>query len=516
MRFFESNGTKHRLDTRVALTLAVLVASLTATGLNGRVDLTTDSTTYLALGRSLFSGEGYRAAAGAPLHTLYPPLFPLLIATSFWLGLSAVWFAKLVSTLSVVAFAGMFSGAVFGRRGVDGGTVCYVSFVALHPLLIASGTEPLTDTLFLLLTISAVLFWDAAQRQGWLGPMHVAAATTALAAFYTRAAGIALIVAMLLSTLWRASRRATVATSLVLVLGILPWFAYTAQAGGDVSYVDYLFNAEAPDSGAGESLGALGLASRVAFSGSRYIGRILGETVLFPWLQGGAPDAAWRIAISLSLAGLLAVGWVSQRGRLSTIHMMYPLVYAAMLVSFPFYTVRFLLPVLPWIVGFCVLGARRVIEIAMRRPVRLNRRSAAAVLTTIVLVSLVATLGLDRNTAPAPGVPGLDGALHWLRDSSDAVSASSSVVCREPGAVAWVVGVPGYRYLQTENPAEQIDYLRKVGAAYLIFDELVEFDGRIGANRYLQEMIRRWPEQFRLLYTVPGTRTLVYAVHLSP
>ncbi len=515
MRFFGTNGTKWALDTRAAFALAVLVALLTATGLSGRVELTSDATTYLALGRSLSSGEGYRAAAGAPLHSMYPPLFPLLIATSFWLGLDAVWFAQLVSALSAIAFAGLFSAAVFGRRGVDGVTVCYVSFVALHPLLLASGTKPLTDALFLLFTISAVLFWDAAERQKWLGSMLFVAAAIALAAFYTRTAGIALIVAMCLSTLWRAPRRVAVATSLMLVLGILPWFAYTAQAGGGVDYVDFVFNAGALDSGAGESLGALGLAGRAAFLGSRYIGRILGEAVFFPWLQGGAPDAAWRIAISLLLAILLAVGWVSQLGKLSTIHVVYPLVYAGMLLSYPFYAVRFLLPLLPWIVGFCVLGTRRVIEVVMRRPVRLNRRATAAALTFVVLVSLVSTLGLGRNRAPAPGARGLAEALQWVRDSSDAVSASASVVCREPGAVAWVVGVPGYRYLQTESPAEQLDYVRKIGADYLIFDELVEFDGRAGADRYLREMIRRWPEQFPLLHTVPGTRTRVYAVHLS-
>ena len=181
-----------------------------------------DSVYLLSTALNFLAGEGWRDLTGEPL-TLWPPLFPLLLAASSWVGVDPLatgrWVNATAFGLTILA-AGCWLRSNLRSR-----------WLALAATATIPATLPLshwvahleTDPLFVLLTLLALIQLAAFLNRRTTAPLWWAAIFTALAAL-TRWPGVALIGTGVLVLLPTARRKQTLifgAVSSVPLLAVL-------------------------------------------------------------------------------------------------------------------------------------------------------------------------------------------------------------------------------------------------------------------------------------------------------
>ena len=322
-----------------------------------------DDATYVLLGRSLRS-LAYRSIylAGAPQHVQYPPGFPALLATiGAVLGERVAAFAAVQALLSAAALALVFDAA--RRRWSLQLALLLLAACAVNPLLVTSAPLLLSETPFL--ALCALSLWATA-RDGPSPRWLVLAVAAAIAAALTRTAGVALVVALLLT--WCSERRWRAALVLlaaaVVVLG--GWFVWTALAPRDALHYSYgadlargYGGAPIPSTGvaapaaapAGALAGAMrGVVGRVV----RYLTQIVPSWLPVPTLAHTRVDnVAWLgVIVGFGAAGVWAL-W--RRWRAAALFLA---CYAAVLAAWPWALDRLLTPALPFVILALLAGIR--------------------------------------------------------------------------------------------------------------------------------------------------------------
>src|SRR5256886_319331 len=206
-----------------------------------------DDGVYVALGKAIAEGDGYRSIylAGAPLHLRYPPGFPLLLALPWALGGTLAAVRATVAALHPLV-AGAAAGLVWwtGRRQLELApaslALCAVAPFLLDPL-IQYFNIPLTEP-YLVLGWAGVLVLTpplldppAADAVPWAGALAVGLLLAATTLF--RAVGVALIPAVLLALAIQRGWKAAAVCAAAVVVPLLLWEALRAHwlARGPVS-----------------------------------------------------------------------------------------------------------------------------------------------------------------------------------------------------------------------------------------------------------------------------------------
>ena len=183
--------------TPARFTLLLAVLALLATGVvlarqaTYGPGLVGDSVTYISTARSLLAGEGFVRFDGIVV-THWPPLYPLLLAAAT-LGapdpMAAAGFINAAAFGLTVFFAGWWLGRRIGSRFL---AVWAALAIALSAPLTYIAYNALSETVFILLTVLALLAADEHLRSGRLSHLMLAAVWTALACL-TRYPGVAVI-----------------------------------------------------------------------------------------------------------------------------------------------------------------------------------------------------------------------------------------------------------------------------------------------------------------------------------
>ncbi|HDL65237.1 MAG TPA: hypothetical protein ENH12_07600 [Proteobacteria bacterium] len=117
-----------------------------------------DSVTYIALARNLFTGHGY-TEFGLP-HTVHHPFYPIMIGLIWQLTGDLLLSAQLISCLAgilLVVPVYLMASSMFGRRtGIMAGLM-----IALFPIMVYGSTESFSESLYTLLLLSGL-------AAGWL------------------------------------------------------------------------------------------------------------------------------------------------------------------------------------------------------------------------------------------------------------------------------------------------------------------------------------------------------------
>ena len=150
-----------------------------------------DSVRFLSVARNFLAGEGWRDFAGKPL-TVWPPLFPLLLAALNGIGIDPVEGGRWVHAAAfgwIIWAAGLYLHSHLRSRllGLAATAIIAASLPLSHFM-----ARFLTEPLFVLLTLLALLQLASFLNRGGRTSLWWAAVLTALAAL-TRYPGVALI-----------------------------------------------------------------------------------------------------------------------------------------------------------------------------------------------------------------------------------------------------------------------------------------------------------------------------------
>ena len=214
------------------LALVLVLFPLLATAIRPVWTIDPDASIYVSLARSLAAGEGY-TLDGVP-HTKYPPGLPILLSGVVRVAgpeAYAGFHAVLVTALLAAVWLAYLVTRRLGYRPVVAWSVAAATGLS-QTLFDLSVTYLRTETVFLALTLGALLaLWRAfSPSGGW--PSATLAALLVVAACSVRLAGVGLLAVPALHALRpRTPGAARGRATLVLVVGLLALAAWQARTG---------------------------------------------------------------------------------------------------------------------------------------------------------------------------------------------------------------------------------------------------------------------------------------------
>jgi len=438
-----------------------------------------DNAGYVALAHSLLTRGEYLELwdPAAPPHTKYPPVFPLILAGLIAMG-ARTWTAlKVVSVASALVSLGFLFALARDRRGWAAAMVVGVVF-GLSDALVYHSSLILSDLPFLALTLGGLWALERAEGEGigdegrrWI----VLGAIAAILAFFTRSAGLPLIVAVLG---WLAlQRRFKALLGFGAAFGI-PALAWLLRARGltGTDYVSEFWLVNPYDPG----LGRVGLGGMLGRVGENFAYYALG---VFPQGLGGIRGGLgpW---VGVVLTGLALAGWflrVRDRGwtRPGPTELFAPLYFGLILLWPTIWSGdRFALPLLPLLLLYSLDALLRGSNALGRRVSRGGGTpawsawvgwSGVAVLSVVLMIPAFgvwkATTEIVRRCRDASSSAGpylcngtaweeFAAAAHW---SGRSLPEGSAVLSRKPRIFYVLSGVPGatYPFLVGEEALEE-------------------------------------------------------------
>ena len=150
-------------DARIGLALAGLHSVLGLLLYDPTLFPGGDNAGYMILGEALASGQGYRDIylPLGPLHTKYPPLYPLLLAVFTPLG--SFQLLKLTS-LALTTLAVWLTYRLADRLVGRGAAVVAAGLLAVSPVLLEYSHYVLSEALFVVLVVTALLWLERAAQ----------------------------------------------------------------------------------------------------------------------------------------------------------------------------------------------------------------------------------------------------------------------------------------------------------------------------------------------------------------
>lgn len=461
--------TNRTRDVVAALIVLLVTLAIYVLRLNGAAGLMVDDAWYVLLGRSLAEGSGYRLISSATdaILPLYPPGFPAVLSLVFRVSPDFPDNVALLKSVSIAAMMGV--GAltyVYARNHRQlsremAGCVAVATVVVPAFVFLATSTV-MSECVFTVAQVAAVVLIHRSvespdRRRSLL--LAIAAAGIAAASVLIRSAAAGLIVGV---TLWLVKERLWQRAALfaaVVVLCLLPWLTYarahapTAQQraahGGAVvySYSDQFWMRWAGSPALGRiTVGDIParIATNLTDVFARAIGGIFapallrgsnesGEEVVglggvAGLLPGSMGVAGASMVISLAFSAIVLVGFIEAARRRATVAEFLVPVCIAVVLLWPFWSFRFVLPLTPFLFFYLVTG----LNVLTRSP-----QFARVALLCIIGLNLYDHAGYilhGRSQGQASraewigGTQEVDAALDWIRDNlgTDGTIASTN------------------------------------------------------------------------------------------
>ena len=472
-----------------------------------------DDAWYALLGRTLARGGGFlQPNTPTPGQLPYlPPGFPLLLAPLWYV---APVFPTNVLVLKALSVAAMFAAAgltyAYSRAHTEWSrelSLIVALAVALVPSLVFLTTSTLmSDCVFLAVQLATLVALDRwSTRTG-----TVVAGVGAAVAMLMRTVGVTVpagaVVYLCLTHQWR---RAAMLTA-VVVVSLTPWQIYAsrhaptdAQMGNGETLLSYrrvFWQQWAGDSKAGTATprdlplrigqntvdvitrDVVALVAPSLLRGAHESGlEVLG--VGSYGMQGPMGNGVGTMIASTALFLLIGLGWMrAVHRRFSLAEIVVPL-SLALIVVWPFWTFRFVLPLAPFLLVYLVDGLRAVTPAASRVPV-------------LVMLGVVGLSLLDHGEYIARArfdqpdwsiyAEDTDAVLAWLQQHpADGVIATTN---------------PALVYLRTGTPTIQLEgrvdraVLKARGVRYVVWVHLagMRVPADQGLVRYLSPRCGFW------------------------
>ena len=407
----------------------------------------------------------------------YPPGFPLLLAP-----VVAVFGLELVpmKVVIVLCFVGalLMLPRVFQRDLSPRYMAALILVMGLNPFFWDFKEQVLSDIPFLFFTLLSLY---AFQRAGKVPLAGLAAA----AAIATRALGVMLIPCFIASDLLqlRRVRRETVLACGIAIALLLLQRLFGAQDG---SYFD---NFTVTPAVVGRNIvGYLRALSDIWDNGYTGIGRKL----------------IFLVTVGLAGFAYLRAFRGTEESRGPTVVEIFPVLYVIPVILWPAYQgTRFLIPLIPFYLYYCLLGIRGL-EIALA-----PRRYVALAFLGIVALLYGAKYSTMRY-GPLPDGVAAPESVELFRFVKQNTAAQDIFVFSKPRALALFAGRRAAAPFTPDDPCRLWRYITEIGATYVITGP----DSVNAEAMYLERFVARYP---RALVRVMGNQTsVVYRIVGDP
>ncbi len=491
-----------------------------------------DDASLLTLARALREGS-YRElwTVGTPIHAMYPPGFPSLLAlvgATDVTGLSRAIVLNIAASVTALALAAVLAGRITPWLGV-----ATLAVLAPNPALVDAAGRAMSEPVFTALLLATLVTLATGPHSS---RRFALAGACAIAAALTRSIGVALIAAVVLDSMLASRWRAAAALSVASALTVGAWFAWTLrapEAAPGSSYVaDAVYVPTAPPSAplnpdaeaVGSAMSAPAprtftalLLDRSAHNVPGYLTRALPVVLAQPSTPDTPVDNVLGLVVLLAL-GAAGTAWLLRRQRAMLLTLA---TYATILAVWPYLVARFLVPVLPLIVLVLLVGAWRLgARLGGVRWQAPALATATALLTLVTFAPTMARLreiaGCDRSAVATQTVgcvsePQRDffaavAALDSLAAPQQGGAQSPVILTAKPSTVFVLTGRRSVRQtaaLERSDPDAFLAWLREQHVDLVLLSHV--HIGQWG----LSPMLRARCGEFEVLRTYPTHATVL-------
>jgi len=368
-----------------------------------------DNAYYILLAKALAAGDGYRDTfrAGAPPHTQYPPLFPMLLAGVILIHGVDIYLMKMIVSLSVAATLALTF--ILLRRQSFGWPLATVVFLGCSIRIFSYSDDILTETVYIAFSLGALAALDKwLEKDEWVYIFLTIAACWA--AEMTRTAGMTLAAAIGVGVFFGKgkSKKAALWAIALTVLCFIPLAAWSLRnrmvSGVATNYISQLLAIDAYDPTKGR-IGLIEFLERVSknlkwhfLDTAGFLGaeNIFSLRILFPVRN----SLSWIYAI-LIMSPLMGLGFYHRVRRGITATEAYTIFFLGMTMSWPFAGYRYIMPAYPFIAAYAIEGAHHLsVNLLKARPMA---KKAVLWFFTILLfliisVDVVSIINYEKNT----------------------------------------------------------------------------------------------------------------------
>jgi hypothetical protein len=438
----------------------------------------------------------------------FPPLFPLMLAPVQALFGSALLPQKLL-VLLLYAACGPLLLWLAERRLPRGLALSAVLAAMVAVPVLEFSHYVMSEIPYLLLSLAALVVGERLLSRGgpepqprgrariWPPPRGLLLLSAlAAAAFYTRTAGAVLVVGFLGVVLLGGRRRWIPAALALSALIFLPWALHSLSGSATgQTYLDQIgrVNPYFPEE---RALDLSSLLTRLHQNGARYffyerpraLVPVVYQSTYTP-RYGPRLPVPWFLA--LPLLALLLAGGVRAARRLPLtatvtlgsigLCLLWPPIWAG---------VRFLVPILPLMTLFLVLGVGEAARRLPRAGERAARRAIAVTLGVLLVLGGINLYRYVRETREYPPPWGVYfEAVAWAKGH---LPAGSLVIDRKPGIFTFVSGLPAVTFPREADPDRMLQFFRERGARY-VHVSTIPYDD---LPRFLYPAVMRRPTYF--------------------
>jgi hypothetical protein len=485
----------------------VICSQLILIGLEFSPDFSTngDDAKYYLLGKSLWSGNGYRDIFDPqnPVQSFYPPLFPGLIG-----GIGVLSHSPLVPKLAMGILSACIILLLFQYlKPLGPGMYLPVLLItALSYSLASHATLLMSEIPYLFAMLASLALLELYRRRGGKGVIFWAAALVAVTPTCIRTVGITFSAAWLLAVLIDKKYALAAVHAIFLVAGLLIVRQMTQGTG---SYADALFTKSLYDPELG-LVSAADLFSRVA----QNINLLF--LSLFPRALAGVPlpkNSAAALAVLLLIP--VAIGWIRNFKHPTRILSFYLFFYVGMisLQQTQWVCERFLIPLIPFVALFLFQGLEFIAFFIFPKRGKPVRQAVSSRLKTVLYwcaaIGITATNlsghlhALQSNTALTNDWKNFYSCADWIRLNAP---ADAIVANRKPELFYLRSQRKGFVYPYSHDVEKVVAELKRGGARYCVLDN---FFWTNTSTRYLFPAIMSHPELFRVVYSLTNPDTYV-------
>jgi len=445
---------------------------------------------YVVLAKALATGHGYELlnAPSRGIVPFYPPGHPMLLSLVFRVipdFPTNVWLLKSVSIAAMLAVTVLTRRYAERHLGLDpllAVALALVTGLQGGFVFLATSTV-MSECLFTLTQLAAVVLVERVVRERAGAGTALTAGAIAGYAFLVRSMAVGLIGAGGLYLLLRRRAGAAVAFGVGALVVAAPWVLYAnahaATPAQQMEVNDYVvfpysthfWMALAGHPGRG-FVTAADLPARVRVCSYTIARSILGGIVVYPLtriIESGewgriTEPIAW-FGYGLTAIGLLGFA-IAARRRVGLAELFVP-VSLLIVLLWPFFPFRFVLPLAPFLMYYVLTGFLTVVRVLTRRD---GRAVALALLAMIVAADLVSHYNHWRKqSGPPEGHPlwmrifdEHRELLAWVRDN---VPADQPVAAINPAETYLYSGHTSVGYWQTQGTLEE---WRRLGIHYMV------------------------------------------------
>ncbi len=511
-------GTKKETTSRIPwkIVFIVIAAVLLIFLFDPKTFLGGDNAHYMSCAQSILRGS-YRVEAymGSPPEIGVPPGYPFILAILLTLFGRTFVSAKIFS-LGCYVVALWLWWKLFNRAGIEKRTaLAFLAFGVLNPVISEYSHWEITEAPFMVISSAAILFFfisfEKDNNVNWLITILLAAG-----AFYIRAAGITLSLAIIVGLLLRKNWRKAIVFSVAVGILILPWVIYILAMRDQVGAGMYLpqFLSEA---GTGEAFTVGSFLGKALRNFERYAFVNL-PSLFFPI----AEQAFFRQMIFGYLIGgillILLIGGIVCTVRSQLIlYGVYTVLYVLVLLAYSEQAaiVRYLVVVFPFI---AILFTKGITKMCSRLSVK--RVSYCPFVMSIIFVLLTLPVYISAVSKNVPLLSAYLKGNHYAGYSINYVRfieanewigehgvTSAGVISRKPRLTWWFSGHPARNYLYNSDPHRVKADIDSSGAHYVLIDRISST-----TPQFLIPALQTAPQQFKVLFVTRRPETYVLEV----